>query len=384
MYSLAEYGYMIGDRARFGAYADAIARVVRPGDAVLDLGSGPGPMALLACRAGARRVYAIEVGDSLDMAKQLASANGFADRIVFLSGDSRKLELPERVRVIVSDIRGTLPFYDGAIPSIEDARNRFLMPGGSAIPQRDILQAAIVEADAAYAQISGPWSSDVRGINLLPGREPLLHSIHGIDCKSEQLLTEPKLWAVLDYANGASARAGATLPFRTLRAGTGHGICLWFDAELCAGCGYSSGPLGPPESRATIYGQIFLPWLVPIALVEGQEVMVELHADLVGEDYIWRWNTTVTPAGPGEPIQFAQSSFCGARFTKDALRRRAMDYMPVLSESGEADRWILNAMDGMRQLDEIARACAAKFPRQFSTVEEAQRRISSLAEKYAR
>lgn len=375
---------MIGDRARFGAYAEAIARVVRPGDTVLDLGSGPGPMALLACRAGARRVYAIEMGDSLEMAKELAAANGVADRIVFLSGDSRKMVLPERVRVIVSDIRGTLPFYDGAIASLEDARKRFLEPGGVLLPQRDTLQAAIVEANTAYTQISGPWSSDMGGVNLLPGREPLLHSTHGIDCKPEQLLSEPKSWAVLDYANNPSTRAGANLSFQILRPGTGHGICVWFDAELCAGCGYSSGPHGPPESKATIYGQIFLPWLFPVALVEGQKVLVELHADLVGEDYVWRWNTTFKPVGAGESVNFVQSSFWGAKFTKDALRRRAMDYVPVLSESGEADRWIMNAMDGKLTLEEIARACASKFPRQFSTVAEAQRRVSNLAEKFTR
>ena len=50
-------------------------------------------------------------------ARELAEANGFADRMEFIRGDSRLIELSERVNVIVSDIRGTLPLFDHAIAS---------------------------------------------------------------------------------------------------------------------------------------------------------------------------------------------------------------------------------------------------------------------------
>lgn len=384
MYSLSEYGNMIADQARFSAYANAIAEVVRPGDTVLDLGCGPGPMGLLACRAGAGRVYAIEAGDSLGLARQLAATNGFADRLVFLAGDSRKLELPERVRVIVSDLRGTLPLFDGAIPSLEDARRRFLLPEGVLIPQKDTLQAAVIEADAAYSRITAPWESGKRGLNLLPGRERLLHSIHGIDCKPAQLLTEPNPWATLNYAIGADRRLGETLAFRAVRPGTAHGLCLWFDAQVWGEYAYSSGPLAAPEAKATVYGQMFLPWLEPIALAEGQEIAVELHVDLVGEDYTWRWNTTVMPTGAQAPLRFVQSSFFGAEFSREGLRRKALDYVPAITEEGEADNWILSAMNGKQSLGEIAQRAAARLPRRFPSFEDALRRVTSLAEKYSR
>src|SRR5690242_2163452 len=117
MYSLRAYGEMIADAGRFDAYSQAIDRVVRPGDVVLEIGCGPGVFSLLACRAGASRVYAIETEDVIHLARELATANGLAGCITFLQGDSRKLELPERVNVIVSDIRGNLPLFDHAVSS---------------------------------------------------------------------------------------------------------------------------------------------------------------------------------------------------------------------------------------------------------------------------
>src|SRR5215475_9662719 len=103
MYSLDEFGEMVGDALRFPAYREAILQAVRPGDSVVDIGSGPGVFALLACKAGARKVYAIDTESVVEFGKQFSVANDFSDRIVFLRGDSRRILLPERANVIISD-----------------------------------------------------------------------------------------------------------------------------------------------------------------------------------------------------------------------------------------------------------------------------------------
>jgi protein arginine N-methyltransferase 1 len=207
-----------------------------------------------------------------------------------------------------------------------------------------------------------------------------LNALHGGKFKPEQLLTETQNWGVLDYATGAGTHAHGELNFRAGRRGTAHGVCLWFETQLFEAIGYSSGP----GAGATIYGQMFLPWLEPVDVVEGQEIQVELNADLVGQDYVWRWETKISEHDGTSAKHFQQSTLEGALFSPQSLQRRVVDHVPVLSEAGQADRWMLQAMDGTLTLQEIARGGAERFPRVFSSWDAAFQRAAELSGKLSR
>jgi protein arginine N-methyltransferase 1 len=159
-----------------------------------------------------------------------------------------------------------------------------------------------------------------------------------------------------------------------------HGLCLWFETELIDGIGFSSGPC----SQKTVYGQVFLPWLEPVPVEQGQEIFVSLHADLVGDDYIWRWETKIRSNGKVADRFFQQSTFQGANFTQQSLRRRAGDFVPSLSGEGQANRWMLQAIDGKTSLQEIAQTAAKKFPQIFPRWEDALHRAAELAAQFSR
>jgi SAM-dependent methyltransferase len=378
VYSLDSFGRMMGDYPRMSAYENAIARAVRPGDAVLDLGCGPGIMAMLACQAGARRVYAVDTNPVVDFGRQLAEKNGLSDRIEFILGDSRQIELPERVNVIVSDIRGVVPLYAHAVRTLNDARERFLAPDGHMIPSRDVLMATVVSAAEHYRELVNPWKR--QGLDFSAAMPLLLNSAYRARIGSQKILSPAYSWFTLDYAHGACERAGADFRLTIEQDGVGHGLAIWFEATLYEEIGYST----QPEYHENISGRRFLPWLAPVSLQTGDEVQVSLHADLVGSEYIWRWDTKIPGRGSRSETAFRQSSFLGGAFFASDLRKRASASRPQLSAEGEAERWLFQSMSGERTLKEIAEEATRLFPAVFRRVEDAFTRAADIAEKFGR
>jgi protein arginine N-methyltransferase 1 len=379
MYSLDQFASMFSDKIRMDAYMEAIAQTVRPNDAVVDLGCGPGIFALLACKAGARRVYAIDTNGVVDFGRQLAAANGFADRILFLRGDSRRILLPERANVIVADVRGVLPLYSHAVDTFVDARDRFLMEGGSLLPSRDTLYAAIVELSESYEHMAHAWES-VPQLDLSSGLPLVLNTIYRHHIKPQQVLSEARPWHTLDYAVGAKTPAQAHLELPIRRTSVGHGIGLWFATQLTSDVGYST----EPRDVETVYGHLFLPWLQAVSLGEGEICTLDLRAQLVGNDYVWKWETNIPASPEHEQVRFVQSSFYGSLFPPSMLQKRAMGFVPVLNEAGQVERWILQAIDGKRPLEDIAAEAARLFPHVFRRVEEAFNQVAEIAEKFSR
>jgi protein arginine N-methyltransferase 1 len=349
---------------------------------VLDIGTGIGMFALMACQCGAARVYAIDPGDLIDLARELAAANGYADRIHFIQGISTRITLPEPVDVIVSDLHGSLPFFQQIIPSIVDARQRFLAPGGRLIPQEDTLWAAVVELPEVYEKHISAWKEDVYGLDLRAARPLAINQGYPARVTPEDMMAPAQCWWTLNFHTVAEPDARDEITWTTDRAGTAHGIVLWFDALLAPGVSFSNRPGESPG----VYASFFFPWPEPVNLEAGDVVSVNLAANLVGDDYIWRWDTRVLDQGqPGQvKAEFRQSSLEGTVLSPPALRQRAHSHVPNLSQDGQIDGVILGLMDGKNSLGEIARRAAAEFPARFAGEGAALARAGELSLKYGR
>ena len=286
MYDILDHGRMIADRVRTGAYARAIAATVRPDSVVVDLGTGSGFFALMACRAGAARVYAIESNEVIEVARELAIANGFADRITFLHADSRTVSLPERANVLIADIHGVLPLFGTALQAMLDARERFVVPGAAMIPRAETLVVALVESPRAYAIHAEAWSTDY-GVDLAAAKRLALNHSRKAPIVASELLSRPAEWARLDYATFDSTDCSGSVTLTATRDGLAHGFAMWFDTELADGIGFSNAPDAPE----TIFGRAFYPFEQPIALAADESLTLDLGARLVNDDdYLWRWS----------------------------------------------------------------------------------------------
>lgn len=382
MYSIHGYGEMIRDEGRTGAYADALRMVVRPDSVVLDIGTGAGILAFLACRFGARKVYAIEPGEIIHLARQAAAANGFAARIEFTQGISTQVDLPEKVGVIVSDLRGVLPAWETNLPSIIDARRRFLAPGGRLIAQQDTLWVALVQAPDAYSEVVEAWESNSYGFDFQHIRDKALNSWTKFRFSCGHLVSEPRCWATLDYRTLSGPNIGGQIRWTLDRMTRVHGLAVWFDCEAYDGVGFSNSPASATKQ---IYGQAFLPWCRPVQLSPGDEVSVQIRADLVGGDYVWSWNTDITTeTDPARPLtSFRQNTFQGSLLSPEQLRRRAQAFVPTLNQDGHIDRIILQQMTKRVPLNQIALNVAAQFPHLFPAPQKALDRVADLSAKYS-
>lgn len=287
MFNIFGHRAMIADAVRSDAYARAIAATVTTGDVVIDLGTGTGIFAILAARAGARRVFAIESGDIIEAARELARANGCERAVEFVHEDSRRVQLPERADVVVGDVRGIVPFFDTSLAAWIDVRDRLLAPNARLIPQRDVVRAALVESESTY--LPHAVFTEVAGVDLRPLRRLAVNHMRKADVQPRELLSEPADVAVLDYATFATPDLASSFELRTTRGGTAHGFVLWFDATLAGGIGFSNAP-GEPE---TIYGRLFVPFERPMDVQGSDAIAIELRARLVNDDdYLWRWTTS--------------------------------------------------------------------------------------------
>jgi len=162
---LEEHEEMLCDAVRVDAYHRAIRRAVRPGDVVLDLGTGTGLLAFLASRAGARKVYAVEHGDIIEVAREIGRLNGITN-VEYVQANSRELTLPEPVDLVVHEQMGDELFNENMVENVLDLRRRLLRPGGRILPARFRLFVEPVSMHEAM-RVRRFWNIDLpEGIDL--------------------------------------------------------------------------------------------------------------------------------------------------------------------------------------------------------------------------
>jgi type I protein arginine methyltransferase len=380
MYNVLQFARMLQDLPRVEAYSESLRRTIRSGDVVADIGCGTGYFSFLACQLGARKVYAIEPGEAIELARECARASGFAERIAFIRDTSMRIDLPEKVNVLVSDLRGSLPPHTLHLPSLFDARTRHLAPDGVLICERDTLYAALIEDVESHDRRAGVWDS-LAGVNQEACKAVAINSREPVRLGKDTRLGPAQAWAVIDYRRDLEPHVSGTTRWQLDRPFRAHGLCLWFDAEFAGGLRYTSGP---DHAGTPVYSRVFFPWPREVQLVEGETVTVQIEARLIGEDYVWNWVTRISDVTGSETAQFTQSSLLDRPLAATRLKRQSPAFAPQLDEEGAATRAALSLMDGLRPQRAIADQLQQDYPKRFRTATEALDFVTQLSLQFSR
>lgn len=264
---------MLRDEPRNTAFDAAIRRAVTPGTHVLDIGAGSGLLSMMAARAGAGRVVACEENPAIaDAAARIVAANGYADRIRIVTGNSTELDLEADLEgpadVIVSEIVSNNLLAEGVLRTLADAASRLLAPGGQMIPMGGAVMVALANWGGAAQNHMG----EVAGFDL-DGFNALAQVPRNVAVNDATLTLHSAATALLAFDFTAKTtreqhRAETTL---VSEGGSIGGIVQWIRLDLDAEGTYENRP-GPDV--ASHWGAQFYPFEVPLDLPAGTPVRI--------------------------------------------------------------------------------------------------------------
>lgn len=365
---------MIDDPRRTSAYLTALRATIRPGDLVLEIGTGFGFFAIEAARLGAAHVWALEPNDAIDIGPELAARHGVADRITFVQRRSTEFELPRRADVLLEDLRGVSPLLGARLAILRDARERLLRPDARFIAQRDRLYAV----PALPHPASPAPAAVVEGIDVGVARVRAANGWRRIDADAIGAIAPADCWATLELGAVESPDVSGSATFTVAVEGALGGWATWFDVELAGGARFTSGP----GDTSSVYGCAFYPLSEPVQVRAGDRLDLQLRATFDGSDHVWAWDTTITPAGSSAaPRRIRQSDLAARALSAERRHRRAASHVPMHTASHRLEQDLLALVDGVRPVEAIAAELRARHPDRFG---DARRALTWAGDALAR
>ncbi len=271
--------YMVSDKPRTDAFAAAIKEVVREGDEVIDVGTGTGLLAILAAKAGAKKVYGLDDSDIAEVAKTLVKRNGMTETVDIVRCNASNFDLENTTDVIVSEWLGHLAFAEAMLDDLIVAREANLKPGGTMIPSEvDVLLAPVSCPELYNREGPGFWREPIHGIDysILEEMEQNQELSLQIQVPADSMLSDGQPMVSLDLATASSEDPWerGELQFEIGRTARLDGFVGWFSIQLSPSVRLDTGPHFP----LTHWRQIHFPFK-PFDVEKGQTLKVKYTLD---------------------------------------------------------------------------------------------------------
>lgn len=263
------YYIMSHDPGRNEKYKAAIERLVKD-KVVVDVGTGQEVyLARLAVEAGAKRVYAIEILDSVyERAREYIKHLGLEEKIILIHGDAMKAQLPEPADVCLSNLIGNIGSSDGVAPILNDAR-RYLKQDAVFMPRRCTTRIAAV-------CLPDELSNEPR-LEKIPGHytEQLFRQVgREYDFKlcvrnfpSSQVISNVEVFEDLDFTGDVEPETTGEATFTITKNSRFDGFLLWTEVATIDGVVVDS--LAHQRGWLPVYFPVLHP---PVAVSEGDVV----------------------------------------------------------------------------------------------------------------
>jgi type I protein arginine methyltransferase len=267
---------LLADRVRNAAFHAALQRAIVKGrTTVADIGAGTGFLGFLAASLGAQRVDLYEAAEIAAVARKLLRLNRLENcRIAEVH--STEVAAPDKVDLVVCETLGNYPFEENIIATLNDARARFLAPGGRIIPRGVEQLVAPVVSERFWRELAA-WDEVGYGLDFAPAKRMSLNNIYVRWFEPGDLLERGAAATVWDRVafdrRNKTTRAGEAT-WRMTRPATVFGLALWWRAELADDVALATGPLDP----RTHWEQLFLPALAPIEVPAGHALTARLRS----------------------------------------------------------------------------------------------------------
>ncbi|MHA2141808.1 MAG: 50S ribosomal protein L11 methyltransferase [Candidatus Thorarchaeota archaeon] len=220
-FSILHAASLLSQRSRLSKFEQALKRVVTEDSYVVDLGTGTGILAMMAARAGARKVTAVEIDRiSVEYAKESIKRNGLDDVIEVVRSHYANFKPRSRADIVTCEMLSSAMLVEPQVPASQWAVESILKEQGIMLPQSATVYVAPVDCPEVWERFNTDGfdfprvpqtmdrdaSQDLAVLTILEEFDFLLHQ-------------DP--WIV-----------DKGLEFTILNDGTVHGLVGMFEAQL--------------------------------------------------------------------------------------------------------------------------------------------------------
>ena len=290
---------MLSDRPRMVAYRTAIewnAPTLVEGKEVLDVGCGTGILSMIAARAGARHVCAVDGSANIAAtAQEIVAENDLGNSIDVKSGlieEEGTIEKGYQCDVIVSEWMGYCLLYESMLFSVLHARDKYLKEGGCVLP--DLAQIFVAGCDESAINLN--FWDDVEGFSMKSVGKKLLEremksQAHVRDVDGGWVATSTALVSEFDLCTMAPEDAKSfssefDLTLEGATEGAIHALVIWFDNVFSKKhCPKEVVLTTSPKKEHTHWAQTLLVLPQPIDLDSSRSLKGKLTFEQHTEDY---------------------------------------------------------------------------------------------------